>query len=95
MIEPGPGRYEIREEKGSPRGDLFELEQKTYHHVVDRNTEEIIMTFESLMEATLSREDANWDNYEFTGVREVIISPDEESVTVRYFDGLEETLPLP
>ena len=95
MIEPGPGRYEIRDEKGSPRGDLFELEQKTYHHVVDHNTEETIMTFESLMEATLSRDDASWDNYEFTGVREVIISPDEESVTVRYFDGLEETLPLP
>ena len=95
MIEPGPGRYEIREEKGSPRGDLFELEQKTYYHVVDRYSEEIIMTFEALMEATLSRDDASWDNYEFTGAREVIISPDEESVTIRYFDGLEETLPLP
>ena len=52
------------------------------------------MTFESLMEATLSRDNADWDNYGFTGVREVIISPDEQPVTVRHFDGLEETLPL-
>ncbi len=95
MTEPEPGRYEVRVEKGSPRGDLYELEQRTYYHVVDRLTEEIVMTFASLMEASLSRDSATWEDYQFTGAREVIVSADQQSVTVRYHDGLEETLPLP
>ena len=95
MTEAWAGRYQVREEKGSPRGGLFELEQKTYYHIFDRYSEEIVMTFESLMEASLSRENGAWDNYEFSGVSEVIISPDDQSVTVRYHDGLEDTLPLP
>ena len=95
MTDPEPGRFEVREERGPPRGDLFELEQKTYYYIVDRHSDEILMTFESLMEASLSRDNAQWDDYQFTGAREVVVSPDERSVTVRYYNGLEETLPLP
>jgi hypothetical protein len=83
------------EKQGSPRGDLYELEQKTYYHVVDRHSEEIVVTFESLMEASLSRDTGMWDDYVFTGASEVIIAPDEQSVIIKYHDGLEETLPLP
>jgi hypothetical protein len=95
MTEPTSGRFEVVEKKGSPRGDLFELEQRTYYYVVDRQTDEIIMTFEALMEASLSRDTGMWDDYVFTGVSEVIIAPDEQSVLVKHHDGLEETLPLP
>lgn len=95
MSEQPIGRFEVVETKGSPRGDLFELEQKTYYHIVDRHTEEVIMTFESLMEASLSRDTGMWDDYVFTGASEVAIAPDERSVIVKYHDGREETLPLP
>jgi len=95
MSEQAIGRFEVVEKKGSPRGDLYELEQRTTYHVVDRHTEEIIMTFESLMEASLSRDNGMWDDYVFTGASEVSITPDEQWVIVKYHDGLEETLPLP
>ena len=88
-------RFEVVEEVGAPRGDIFELEQMTYYHVVDRRSDEIIMTFERLMEASLSRDTGLWDDYLFTGVGEVVIAPDQRSVIVKYLDGLEETLPLP
>ena len=93
--EPAPDRFEVVEEKGSPRGDLYELEQKTYYHVVDRHSGQVIMTFQALMEASLSRDTGMWDDYFFSGVREVIIAPDEQSVIVKHHDGREETLPLP
>jgi hypothetical protein len=95
MTEPTSGRFEVVEEQGSPRGDLFELEQKTYYHIVDRHTDEVILTFEALMEASLSRDTGMWDDYVFTGVSEVIIAPDEWSVIVKYHDGREEALLLP
>ena len=93
--EPAPGRFQVVVQQGAPRGDLYELEQKTYHHVVDRRSDEIIMTFERLMEASLSRDTGLWDDYVFTGVDEVIIAPDGQSVIVKHHDGLEESLPLP
>jgi hypothetical protein len=94
MSDPASGRYEVVEEKGSPRGDLFELEQRTYYHVVDRHTDEVILTFEELMEASLSRDTGMWDDYLFTGARGVVIASDGQSVTVTYHDGCEETFPL-
>ena len=69
--EPAPDRFEVVEEKGSPRGDLYELEQKTYYHVLDRHSGQVIMTFEGLMEASLSRDTGLWDDYFFSGAREV------------------------
>lgn len=95
MNEPATGRFEVVVEKGSPRGDLYELEQKTYYHVVDKRSQEIIMTFEGLMESSLSRDTGMWDDYFFSGAREVCIAPDEQSVIVNYHDGIEETVPLP
>ena len=89
------GRFEVVEEKGSPRGDLYELEQKTYYHVVDRYSGQVVMTFEALMEASLSRDTGMWDDYFFSGAREVTVAPDGRSVIVKHHDGLEETLPLP
>ena len=95
MSEPEPVRYEVVEEKGSPRGDLYELEQRTTYYVVDTRTDEVIMAFEELMEASLSTDTGMWDDYFFSGAREVSIAPDAQSVIVKYHDGLEETLPLP
>ena len=88
-------RYEIVVEDGAPRGDLYELEQTTYFHVVDRLADRVIMTFRGEMEASLSRENGMWDNYHYAGVREVIISADEQSISVRYYNGREEKIALP
>ncbi len=95
MSEPEASRFEVVVEKGSPRGDLYELEEKTYYHVVDRQSQEVIMTFEELMEASLSTDTGLWDDYAFSGAAEVRIAPDGLAVTIRYHDGVEETVPLP
>lgn len=88
-------RYEVRVEDGPPRGDLYELEQKTYYQVVDVRSNEVLIAFERLMEASLSRDTGLWDDYCFTGVCEVRLAPDEGSVVVQYCDGREEVIPLP
>jgi hypothetical protein len=95
MSEQPAGRYKVVDEKGAPRGDLFELEQRTYYYVVDTHTEEVVMSFVSLMEASLSRDNGMWDDYVFSGVREVVIAPDDQSVTVTYHGGLQEAFPIP
>jgi hypothetical protein len=95
MDEQEAGRFEVIVESGAPRGDLYELEQRTYYQVVDRQSKRIVLVFESLIEAILSRDTGTWDDYRFTGVHEVSIAPDEQSVIVKYHDGLEETVPLP
>jgi hypothetical protein len=89
------GRFELLVEEGAPHGDLYELEQTTYYRVVDRLSDEVVMTFEGEMEASLSTTTGMWDDYRFSGVREVLIASDEQSVVVRYFDGREETVLLP
>jgi hypothetical protein len=88
------GRFEVVVEEGPPRGDLYELEQATYFHVVDTASGEVVMTFRGLLEATLSGDTGLWDDYSTSGVREVLVAPDEESVIVRYFDSREESVPL-
>ncbi len=89
------GQFEVRVEKGPPRGDLYELEQKTYYHVVDAVSGKVLMTFEGLMEASLSRDTGMWDDYYFSGACEVSLAPDGQSVTVQYCDGREEIVALP
>ena len=89
------GRFELLVEEGSPHGGLYELEQTTYYRVIDRRSDEVVMAFEGEMEASLSTTTGMWDDYRFSGVREVLIAPDEQSVLVRYYDGREETVPLP
>ena len=88
-------RYEIQVQEGPPHGDLYELEQTTYHRVVDIDTQEVVLTFRSEMEANLSTDTGLWDDYHFSGVRDVILAPDQRSVIVHYYDGREEAVPLP
>lgn len=95
MDEQPAGRFEVVVESGSPRGDLYELEQRTWYRVIDTQTDQVLMVFESLMEASLSTDTGMWDDYRFTGVSGVSITPDGQSVAVRYHDGPEETFPLP
>ncbi|MBN1139516.1 MAG: hypothetical protein JXM73_23270 [Anaerolineae bacterium] len=87
-------RFEVVVEEGPPHGDLFELEQTTYYHVVDRHTRQVVMTFQSEMEASLSRDSGVWDDYQFSGVCEVVIAPDETAAIVSYCDGREERITL-
>lgn len=94
MVEQARKRFEVVIRQGSPRGDLYELEQTTYYQVVDTLSQRVIMVFESQMEATLSRDTGMWDDYSFTGVSDVTIAPDERSVLVRYVGGQQAAFPL-
>jgi hypothetical protein len=95
MEEEATKRFEMVIRQGAPHGDLYELEQTTYYQVVDRLSGQVVMVFESEMEASLSRDTGLWDDYRFGGVSDVTIAPDEWSVTVTYLDGREEVLSLP
>jgi len=88
-------RFEVVVEEGSPHGGLYELEQTTYYKVVDRHSGQVVLTFEGQMEASLSTTTGMWEDYHLSGVCEVRIAPDEQSVVVKYYDGGEETVPLP
>jgi hypothetical protein len=95
VAEQQKGRFEVVVERGSPHGGLYELEQTIYYQVVDRQLREIILTFECEMEASLSSTTGMWDDYRFSGVCEVSITPDERWVVVLHCDGREEMVPLP
>ena len=82
-------------EEGPPRGDLYELAQTTYHQVVDTHSKEIVMTFQGEVQASLSTTAGMWDEPHFSGVREVTIAPDEQSVIVQYYDSRKEKVQLP
>jgi hypothetical protein len=95
-MNPQPARqYTVQVEEGPGHGDLYELEKTIYHHIVDASTQEIVMTFEGGMSASLSRSTGQWEDYQYGGVREVAIAPDTPVAVVRYYSGQEETVPLP
>lgn len=100
LIEPSPPvspplLFEVRVREGSPRGDLYELEQTTYHEIIDQRTGEVIMTFEGKMEASLSTDTGLWGDSSYSGVSEISLSPDHRFLVVNYFDGKREEVPLP
>ena len=77
-------RFVVLVEEGPPHGGLYELEQTTYHRVVDTRTQEIVLTFSSEMAAGFSGATGTWDEYRWFGVREVAVAPDEKGVIVKY-----------
>lgn len=85
-------RYRIHVEEGPEHGDLFELEQTTWHRVIDTRTGEVVMTFEEEMSARLGS--GAWEGHERGGVREVRIGEDDRSVIVTYHGGREERVVL-
>ena len=95
MSEQGAPRFRVQVVEGAGHGDLYELEQSTYFHVVDTRTEQIVLTFEGSMSASMSRSTGQWDDYTYGGVRQVTIAPDQGSVRVMYYGEHEETVPLP
>jgi hypothetical protein len=95
MIEHRPVRFRVVVEEGPPHGDLYELEYATCYHIVDTCSGEVVMTFQGEMQASLSRTNGMWYNYTGSGICEVAIAPDEESVIVRGCDGRTEIVPLP
>ena len=81
-------------EEGPPRGGLFELEQTTYHRVVDTHTQDVVLTFRGEMAASFSATTGSWEDYQWSGVREVAVAPDEKTVIVTYYDDRAETIAL-
>lgn len=88
-------RFVILEETEPPRGDLYELEQVTRYLVLDISLDEVVLTFEGRMSASLDRETGMWGEAAYDGVRQVILLEDEPAVLVRYFDGTESVVDLP
>ncbi|TFH15899.1 hypothetical protein E4H04_07525 [Candidatus Bathyarchaeota archaeon] len=88
-------RFEVRMVEGPPRGGLYELEQTTYFHVVDLQADEILLKFQGEMEASLSRDTGLWEDHRYSGVCEVVISPDEKTALVKYHNGNQEFVALP
>jgi hypothetical protein len=88
-------RYEVRTVQGSARGDLFELEQTSYFHVVDLFEDKIILTFREDVEASLSKDNGLWTDYHYSGVCEVVISADEQTALVKYHDGNRKFFTIP
>lgn len=95
MDERPEARFEVQVEEGPAHGGLFELEQTTFYRVVDTRSNEVVMTFLGEMSASLSTSTGMWDDHHYSGVCEVAIAPDEQSVLVKYHSGREETVPLP
>jgi hypothetical protein len=94
MEQSKPERFIVQVVEGSPRGDLYELEQATFFHVIDTTTDQIILSFRGDMEASLSRETAQWEDAQYSGVRQVSISEDQQTVLVEYYDGKQELVNL-
>ena len=88
-------RFEVRMVESPPRGDLYELEQTTYFHVVDLLADKTILKFQGEMEASLSRDTGLWEDHRYSGVCEVVISPDEKTALVKYYNGNQEFVALP
>ena len=88
-------RFEVVVEEGSGHGGLYELEQTTYYRVMDTQSQEVLLTFAGTMSASLSRTNGQWDDYNYSGVCAVTIAPDQQSVSIKYYEGREETVPLP
>jgi len=87
-------RYRITVEDEPPRGGLFELEQTTVFRVVDVRTNEVILAYQGMMEASLDPATGDWGEYRLSGVSGVTIAPDERTITVKHHDGRAELVPL-
>ena len=81
-------------EEGPPHGGLYALEQTTTYRVMDARTNTVVLTCQGEMAASLSRETGTWEDYTFSGVREVAIAPDGRHAIVQHFDGREEAVQL-
>lgn len=95
MPEPASDRFQVLVEDEAPRGGLYELEQVTCYRVVDHHSNEVIMTFCGLLEASLSADTGMWDDFRSTGVRDVAITPDGLAVVAQFADGRVEIHRLP
>lgn len=90
----GRARWEVRQVEGSPRGGLYELEQRTDFFVVDRRTGETVASFSGLYESSFTGE-GDWDSGSYSGVRAVEIDAAGRFVIAHRADGATERLALP
>jgi hypothetical protein len=94
MSDDERGRFRVVVEEAPPRGDLYELEQTTCYQVVDTRSGEVVMTFRSELQASLSRDTGLWEGCTCGGASRVAIAPDGESVIVTDCDGREQIVVL-
>ncbi len=92
MTGPAPPRFRVEVEEGPAHGDLYELEQTTFFRVIDTRTGKVVLALEGEMSARL--DGGVWSDHQYSGVREVVIAPDQRSVHVKYHDGRRERVSL-
>lgn len=86
--------YRVECEEGPFQGGLYELERLTTFSVNHNAANEVVMTFEGRLSASLDKDSDTWGEASLTGVSGIMLNPDETCVTVLYFDGHKENIPL-
>ena len=95
MQQPNPQRYIAQIVERSPLRDLYELEQTTFFHLIDTTSDQIILSFRGAMEASLSRDTAQWEDTHYSGVCRVSITEDQQTFLVEHYDGTQKLVHLP
>lgn len=88
------GLFRVETETGPFSGGLYELEQVTIHRVVDAVSEQILLEFSGVMNASLDRDTGSWGAAVYSGVAWIKLSDDQHSVLVSYYDGREESISI-
>lgn len=79
----GP-KYRIEERDGSAHGGLFELEQTHYFDIVNVQTGQVLMTFESEYAASFQG-NGTWGDGSSSGVEKIMFTDDGLALLVYYY----------
>lgn len=90
----GRDRWEVVEEEGDPRGDVYQLEVETTYCVVDRTTGAVVLSFCGHYSSTLDDNGA-WGPGKYFGVDKVEISDDGTEAIVHDSGGGIRRVALP
>lgn len=89
----GRERWEVRVEEGSPHGGLYEYEQETFFHVIDRRSGTTVKTFTGHCTAAFDGS-GNWGDGHSGGVRQVVIDEEGRCAFAIHDDRMVERFPL-
>jgi len=89
----GRDRWEVRVKEGPPRGGLYELEQDTFFHVIDRWDGRRVKTFTGHYDASFTGE-GRWGEGFSSGVRQVVIDEEGKRAFGMHFNRMVECFRL-
>jgi hypothetical protein len=85
----------VRVHTGEPYGEVFELEQDTFHDVCEKSSGRVVLTFIENSYRRYPGSGSDWGDPLLSGVSEVAIAPDGWNVRVLDHDGQVAWIPLP